>query len=83
MQKTERFKQQYSVSRCIPELVLEVVEVKGVMEFAEATDACSEGLPLSVKELMAHLHGNDNWVNAKFKDKKHVKTAKRNSLANR
>lgn len=38
--------------------------MRSVLEFAEATGACSEGLPLSVKELMAHLHGNDNCVNA-------------------
>lgn len=27
-----------------------------MLEVTEASEACSEGLPLSVKELMAHLH---------------------------
>ena len=37
---------------------MEIAEVRGALEFSEATGVCSEGLPLSVKELMAHLHHN-------------------------
>lgn len=55
-------------SRSIPELALEVVELRGAPEFAGASGACSEGLPLRVKELMAHLHGkNDFRVNTFYK----------------
>ena len=49
------YKTQDKQSRCIPELALEVVEDRGTPEFAGASGACSEGLPLLVKELMAHL----------------------------
>jgi hypothetical protein len=44
------------LSNCLPELASEEVEVRGTLEVTEASEACSEGLPLSVKELMAHLH---------------------------
>lgn len=37
-----------------PELLFEAE--MGVLEFADATGACSEAFPFSVKELMAHLH---------------------------
>lgn len=39
----------------LPELAFELVEARGALELAEASGACSEGLPLRVKELMAHL----------------------------
>jgi hypothetical protein len=44
------------LSTCLPELALEEVEVRGALEVTEASGACSEGFPLRVKELMAHLH---------------------------
>lgn len=45
---------------------MDAVDVRGVPEFAEATGAWSKGLPLSVKELMAHLHDIYKCVNAIF-----------------
>lgn len=42
--------------QCVPELALEVVEEMGALVFTGASEACSEGLPLRVKELIAHLH---------------------------
>lgn len=45
-------------SRDIPELALETTGERGTLELAEASGICSEGLPLCVKELMAHLHCN-------------------------
>jgi hypothetical protein len=53
-------------SRCIPELALEVVEDRGTPEFAGASGACSKGLPLIVKELMAHLNGKE-WLQIQYK----------------
>jgi hypothetical protein len=53
-------------SRCIPELALEVVEDRGTPEFAGASGACSEGLPLLVKEIMAHLN-DKKWFQIKYK----------------
>lgn len=41
--------------RCIPELALEAVELRGAPEFIGGSEACSDGLPLRVKELIAHL----------------------------
>ena len=42
----------------VPELAFEVVEDRGALVFTGASGACSEGLPLRVKELIAHLHSN-------------------------
>ena len=40
----------------MPELSFELAEARGALELAGASGACSEGLLLRVKELMAHLH---------------------------
>lgn len=42
-------------STSLPELSFEVVEDRGALVFTGASGACSEGLPLRVKELIAHL----------------------------
>lgn len=55
--KLNTFKES-KLSRCVPELALEVVSVRDVLIFTGASGACSEGLPLRVKELIAHLHDN-------------------------
>jgi hypothetical protein len=47
-------------------LALEVVEDRGEPEFAGASGACSKGLPLIVKELMAHLNGKE-WLQIQYK----------------
>lgn len=39
----------------IPELESDVVEVKDKAEFTGGSGACSDGLPLRVRELMAQL----------------------------
>lgn len=43
--------------RCVPELALEVWVDSCLLVVTGARGACSEGLPLRVKELIAHLHG--------------------------
>ncbi|KAF5207596.1 hypothetical protein FRX31_002819 [Thalictrum thalictroides] len=40
----------------VPELPFDDADVSGVFVVAEATGACSEALPLSLKELIAYLH---------------------------
>ena len=52
--------------RSIPELALDVLEDRGRPEFVEASGACSKGLPLIVKELMAHLNGKE-WLQIEYK----------------
>lgn len=49
----------------LPKLGVEAEEVSFVLEFAVATGACSDGFPLRVNELIAHLHNFK--VNSKSK----------------
>lgn len=61
-------KQKDKLSTCLPELALEEVEVRGALEVTGASGACSEGFPLRVNELMAHLHRYHEFqVNRKVK----------------
>lgn len=48
----------------VPEMESELVAAKGALELTEALEACSEGFPFRVKELIAHLHINmrSGWI---------------------
>lgn len=59
-QKKRKKLQMYEV----PEMESELVAAKGALELTEALEACSEGFPFRVKELIAHLHINmrSGWI---------------------
>jgi hypothetical protein len=51
-------------TKILPELAVETEDILGALELADKCGVFSEGFPLIDKELMAHLHHNQDFKNS-------------------